>query len=309
MFKSIAIGFLTALFIIPLPAVSAEEKQAFVIENAVLFVDTVVNIDKQNRILTLANKKGMESIFFLGPEVQNFEQIKRGDRVLLSYFNAFAIALGPKNTGIKDYLDALERDTAKQDDTLDAKITRQNLVIGNIENIDQNNRVVTFKGMEETLLMSISENVDLSKISVGDEVEAIYIESYAIDVRPAPASLGAVSFDITSIAIGLGVEWGQGILTLYDGSTYSFDIDGISVIDVGVSLVKAEGAVYDLVEAKDIEGDYWVAEIGISYGNGVSALIMRNNNGVILLVTTEMKGIKLTLAAEGMAIKNVKPLE
>ena len=135
----------------------------------------------------------------------------------------------------------------------------------------------------------------------------VYIESYATKVVPAANILGTVSIESTSIAIGIGYEWGQGELTLYDGSIYTFDIQGISMLDIGISLLEVEGNVYRVIEPKDMEGKYWAAEIGISYGNGVSAVTMKNRNDVIMHLTSKQKGMKLKLAAEGMKITNIMP--
>ena len=93
------------------------------------------------------------------------------------------------------------------------------------------------------------------------------------------------------------------------GSSYTFDIEGISVLDIGISLVEAKGSIYKVVKPKDIEGKYWTAEIGISYGDGVSALAMKNRNDVILKLTSKQRGIRLTLAAEGLKIKNIMPVK
>jgi len=307
MFKRINI-FLIVLLLLPLFEVSAEEEQAAVVDTSELIVGTVVDIDKSNRILTLRVKNDEESTFTLGPEVQNFDEIKHGNQVMAQYFNAFAIALGPKNVGLKGDNRQLEIETAKQGKKNRAT-TRTVAAVGIVEAVDQKNSLITVKGEEQTIVVNVSEHYDLSRIIVGNDVELTYIESYAINIKPASKILGTVTFNSTSVALGFGFEWGQGKLTMYDGSTYTFDIEGISVLDVGISLVKAEGKAYRVIEPKDMEGDYWAAGIGISYGNGVSAVRMKNSHGVILSLTSKQKGMKLTLAAEGVRIKNIMPVK
>lgn len=304
MSKRIHISFLIALLFIPLFGVSAAEEQEVAIETSVLVVGAVVNFDKDNRSLTLRNKQGEESVFTLGPEVQNLDDIKHDDQLMVQYFNAFAITLGPKNTGLKEYSRQLE--VEKQ---ASAKTTRSITTVGLVEAIDQKNSLLTVTGEAQTAVVNVAEQFDLSRIIVGDEVELVYIESYAIKVVPPPLIIGTVSIKSTSIAIGIGYEWGQGELTMYDGSTYTFDIQGISMLDVGISLIEAEGNVYRVIEPKDMEGKYWAAGIGISYGNGVSAVTMKNRNDVIMHLTSKQKGMKLTLAAEGVKIKNIMPMQ
>ncbi len=297
MLKRIQISFLITLLLIPLSGIYAKEGPA-AIETTVLVVDTVVDFDKDSRILTLRNKQGEESTFTLGPEVQNLDEIKRDDQLLVQYFNAFAILLGPKNTELKEQ--TLQTQPS-------VKTTRSITAVGTVKEIDQQNSLLTVQGGGEALVVNVAEHFDLSGIMLGDEVEVVYIESYAIKVVPAAKILGTVSIESTSIAIGIGYEWGQGELTMYDGSTYTFDIQGISMLDVGISLLEAEGSVYRVIEPKDMEGKYWAAEIGISYGNGVSAVTMKNRNDVIMHLTSKQKGMKLKLAAEGMKITNIMP--
>ena len=296
MSKRVHIRFLIALLFISLFGVSAAEEQTATLDTSALVVGNVVSFDKDNRILTLRNKQGEETMFTLGPEVQNFDDIKHDDQLMVQYFNAFAILLGPKNLGIKE-----------QSEQNSSRTHRSITVAGTVETVDQKNSLLTVKGEEQTVVVDVAENFDLSGIIVGDEVEVTYIESYAIKVEPASRILGTVTIKSTSIAIGIGYEWGQGELTMYDGSTYTFDIQGISMLDVGISLLEAEGKVYRVIEPKDIEGKYWAAGIGISYGNGVSAVTMKNRNDVIMHLTSKQKGMKLTLAAEGLKIKNIMP--
>lgn len=302
------ISFLLALLLIPLFEVSATEEKVAAIETLDVLVGAVVRLDKESRILTLKNKNGIESTFTLGLEVQNVDQINPGDQVKVCYFNAFAIALGTKNAAMKEQGNLLQIDEAQQGMQAGSRKTRSITAVGVVEAIDPKKRLVTVRGKEQ-VVVSVSQDFDLSKVTVGDEVELSYTEYYVIKVEPASNILGTVSFNSTSVAVGIGYEWGEGKLTMYDGSTYDFDFDGISMLDVGISLVKAEGNAFRVIESKDIEGVYWVAEIGISYGDGVSAITMKNSNNVILRLSSKLKGMKATLAAERLRIKNVRPTQ
>ena len=299
---------LTTLFI-PLFEVSAEEESAPALEaeSAAVAVATVVGIDKDTRNLTLRNEAGEEWSFVAGPEVRNFDQITRGDQVIAQYFSAFAIALGPKHSGLKGRIDEIKIERAEQGEKPGAKITRTIAAVGTVQAVDPKKRTVTVKGVNQTVVLEVSKYVNLSTVKVGEEVEAIYITSYAISVEPAPKVSGTVEIKSTSIALGIGVEWGHGTLTMNDGSTYSFDIKGVSVIDLGISTVEAEGKVYKLVEPKDLEGMYLSGEAGATLGFGGSGLAMKNQNGLILKLSSKQKGLKLTLAPGGLNITNVQP--
>ena len=301
-----AIAILLTVLFIPLFEASAAEEPAVAIGDAAVAVATVVGIDKNTRTLTLRGEGGKEESFVVGPEVRNFDQITRGDQVIAQYFSAFAISLGPKS-GVRDRIEKIQVERAKLGDKPAAKITRTIVAVGTVKAIAKKDRMVTVKGPKQTVVLKVSKDLDLSKIKVGDEVEAVYIASFAIAVEPAPKVSGTVEITSTSVALGVGVEWGHGKLTLNDGSTYTFDIKGMTVLDVGVSMVEATGKVYKLVEAKDLEGMYLSGEAGATFGFGGSGLTMVNRNDVVLKLSSKQKGLKLTLAPGGLSITNVKP--
>ena len=51
---------------------------------------------------------------------------------------------------------------------------------------------------------------------------------------------GTVRIESTSIALGIGVTWGDGVLT-YEGKEYHFSVSGLSVVDLGVASVTRDG--------------------------------------------------------------------
>ena len=113
---------------------------------------------------------------------------------------------------------------------------------------------------------------------------------------------GSVTIESTSVALGVGVSWGDGALT-YAGKTHHFSIKGLSVIDLGVSKVSARGKVYNLKSIDQFVGRYAAAQAGAAVGGGMSALVLRNQNGVVLELTSTQTGVKLTLAGEGLDVQ------
>jgi len=111
-----------------------------------------------------------------------------------------------------------------------------------------------------------------------------------------------VSIESTSIAIGVGVEWGDGTLK-YQGQEYKFSVRGLSLLDLGVSSISATGKVYNLKKLSDFSGTYTAAEAGVAVGAGVGASSMRNQNGVDITLTSTKAGVKFKLAPEGLKIK------
>ncbi|HMB34971.1 MAG TPA: EipA family protein [Methylomirabilota bacterium] len=120
----------------------------------------------------------------------------------------------------------------------------------------------------------------------------------AADEKPS----GTVSMDSKSVALGVGVNWGDGKLQ-YKGKTYTFSVKGLSVIDLGVSKVSARGKVYHLAKVEDFSGNYAAAEAGAAVGGGMGVITLKNQNGVVMELHSTQTGVKLTAAGEGLDIK------
>ena len=117
------------------------------------------------------------------------------------------------------------------------------------------------------------------------------------------APSGTVEITSTTIAVGFGFNWGDGTLTLPDGSKHKFSVENLKVAVVGVSTVEATGSVYNLKRVRDLEGTYVEGEAGIAIGVGFSGMTMKNENGVVINLSATQLGINFTLGAGGLSIK------
>jgi hypothetical protein len=113
---------------------------------------------------------------------------------------------------------------------------------------------------------------------------------------------GTVTIESKSVALGVGVSWGDGKLN-YQDKTQSFSVRGLSVVDLGVSKVSARGKVFNLNKLEDFPGTYAAAQAGAAVGGGMSVVALRNQNGVVMELTSTQTGVKLTLAGEGIEVK------
>ena len=116
-----------------------------------------------------------------------------------------------------------------------------------------------------------------------------------------PPPSGTLSISTTSIAVGIGTNWGDGTLTT-KGKRYQFTVQGLEVGAVGVSTVRATGQVYHLGKVADLEGTYAAAEGGAAVGAGAGVLTMRNQHGVVINLQSAQRGVKLTAGVEGLTI-------
>lgn len=120
----------------------------------------------------------------------------------------------------------------------------------------------------------------------------------AEDVKPS----ATVAMETKAVAVGVGYSWGDGVLS-FQGEEYTFKIKGLSVIDVGISSISAQGDVYNLDRVEDFPGTFSAAEAGVAVGGGAGAQVMKNQNGVVMKVSSKKVGIQLKLAPEGLKVE------
>jgi hypothetical protein len=113
---------------------------------------------------------------------------------------------------------------------------------------------------------------------------------------------GKVSVETTSIAAGMGLSWGNGKLS-FKGKEYRFSIDGVTLVDFGISKASAAGEVYNLTDVAKFEGNYVAAEASFALGGGMGGMSLRNQNGVVMYLHSVSQGARLQLGSSGMSIK------
>ena len=123
-------------------------------------------------------------------------------------------------------------------------------------------------------------------------------ESYGADKKPD----ATVKLSEGSVAAGIGWSWGHGTLN-YQGKSYRFKIEGLTVGEVGMTKAEATGNVYDLKNLEDFDGVYGAAGAGIAVQEGKGATALINPKKVQIVLTSTTKGASLKVAAEGLKIK------
>jgi hypothetical protein len=113
---------------------------------------------------------------------------------------------------------------------------------------------------------------------------------------------GKVAMETKSIAAGIGVSWGDGKLS-FGGKEYPFSVDGLSLVDWGISKANATGDVYNLTDVSKFGGTYVAAEAGLTLAGGMGGMVLRNQNGVVMHLRSVSKGAQLQLGTSGLVIK------
>lgn len=145
----------------------------------------------------------------------------------------------------------------------------------------------------------MSKVLTVSRLALFVMVMALASSAVAAD-KATPS--GKLTIESRSIAAGIGITWGDGKLN-FKGKDYPFSIDGLTLVDFGISKASAAGEVYNLTEVAKFAGNYVAAEAGITLAGGVGGMVLRNQDGVIIHVRSVSQGAKLQLGTSGLTIK------
>jgi len=133
----------------------------------------------------------------------------------------------------------------------------------------------------------------------------LIIAAFVFVTLPAAGSekkpSGTVAIKYTAVAIGIGIQWGKGVLR-FRGVDFPFKISGLNVADVGITSIDATGKVYNLKAEGDFPGTFSTTAAGVSVGGGAGVAALENQNGVIMTLQSKKIGIQLTLAAGGVKV-------
>ena len=112
------------------------------------------------------------------------------------------------------------------------------------------------------------------------------------------------TIDLTggTVAAGIGYVWGHGHL-IYKGARRTFKLSGVSIVDVGASHITASGVVYNLTRLQGFSGNYASVSAGLTIGGGGSAVVLRNEHGVVIKLLSTAEGLRFNLSADGVNIK------
>ena len=150
-------------------------------------VATVEAIDMDNRVLTLRRPDGTLVDLVAGDEVRNLAQVKVGDRVVVQHKIGLVMTISPADGSTPQRVDSVEAARAEPGEKPGGMVRKTVEAVGTVQAIDRKTRTVTLQGERHTVTLPVAEDVDLGAFEVGDRVDAVYQESLAISVEPAPA--------------------------------------------------------------------------------------------------------------------------
>jgi len=146
----------------------------------------------------------------------------------------------------------------------------------------------------------------LKLIIVGSLLLTSRVSLTAAEVRE-----GTVKITSRMVAPGIGLSWGEGVLS-YKGQEYPFTFKATGLfrdVDTKIAAAELSGRVLELKRLEDFSGNYQKVEAKDSASGGSTRATLKNQKGVVVNLVSAVEGRKFTLAREGMDIelKKQKP--
>lgn len=118
----------------------------------------------------------------------------------------------------------------------------------------------------------------------------------------ASAADGTISIKIVKAGFVVGGSVGEGTLT-FQGKKYPLSVGGLSYgFTFGASETRLHGRVKNIKRASDVAGVYAQGGAGAALIEGAQAVILTNQNGAILELAGEQKGVIVSLDLSGLAL-------
>jgi hypothetical protein len=169
----------------------AQEPKPFEVGKTTTTTATIQAISQSDRHIVLLGTDGSRVLVEAGPEVRNFDQVRPGDRVVVTYHKGVIAEVKPKGEGVGANAPkgaAAGARTAPGE--MPAKAAGASIATTvTIESVDSSFDTVTFKpadGVIRTLAVESPEGKEfIEQLEPGDEVQITYREAAAVSIEPA----------------------------------------------------------------------------------------------------------------------------
>lgn len=153
-------------------------------------VAIVEGVDPASRQVLLRREDGTLATFRAGPEVRNLAQVKPGDRVVLRFVEAIAVAVAPPGSRRPSRAEgaaALRAARGERPGLAAAEVIRRRV---KITAVDPGSGTVSFaegSNPPQTVVIRRPEMLEFARgLKVGDEVDIAYADALLVAVTPAP---------------------------------------------------------------------------------------------------------------------------
>jgi hypothetical protein len=148
-------------------------------------VATVEAVDAVRREITLKGPKGKIVPLSVAPEVRNLEQVKVGDRLVVTYVEALSLTLKKNGKELRSSNTKTDGVRAAEGAKPGGAVAEHVKVSADVSAVDRKTHMVTLKGPMQEVDLYVGDPAQLKLIKVGDQIEAEYTQALAIAVEPA----------------------------------------------------------------------------------------------------------------------------
>lgn len=172
-----------------LAACAAPPPKPAVRENLIQRTATVESIDQASRLVTLRGEDGRGFTVQVSEEVRNLSQVKAGDKVTVSFYEALAAEVRKEGEGVQGVEADVAAVRAEPGQMPGGGVGVLLRTTVEIEFVDTSFNTVTFRrsdGASRTVAVQTPEGQRFIRgLRKGDRVDIAYTEAFAIEVKPA----------------------------------------------------------------------------------------------------------------------------
>ena len=173
-----------------MPAHAASEPKPVLIKEigelkAIQATSTVVGIDLKNRIVTLKGENGAEQAVTVSKDARNLDQVKVGDQVTITYYEAVAIE-AKRTEAAPSVTTTTEGARAKKGEKPGGVILNRIHVVTAVLGTNADTQSVAVRGpLGHITQVKIRDPKVFAELKSGGQIDLTYIEGLAIEVKPA----------------------------------------------------------------------------------------------------------------------------
>ncbi len=158
--------------------------EGVIIEDLTEITATVIDIDRENRILTIVDPDEVVTVFNVTDVVRNFDQISVGESVVLQGYQGLAMQLAEPGGEVEgSEMQLLARaEPGEKPAMVGVDIVT---ALAEITDINTRTRMVTVTGPQGNYVdLIVPEHIEkFDELKIGDKVNAAYAQAFAISVQ------------------------------------------------------------------------------------------------------------------------------
>ena len=164
-----------------------EEPRPFETSRTTQTTGTVQAVSQSDRHLVLLTNDGSRVLVTADENIRDFDNVRPGDRVAITYHEGFIAELKPAGEGTAGQMTTTKKRKA---DEMPMKGVGQTIATTvRVEEVDVEEDTVTFThpdGIQRTLEVQTPEGKEfINQLKPGDEVQVTYREAAAVSIKPS----------------------------------------------------------------------------------------------------------------------------